>query len=278
MRWRSIVNVVAAAFAAYSLHLAHTPADAAHPYGHGKIEFVSAGFEGGMILVAALATAIKAIGDFVHGVSRTKRLDLGVGLLIIAAAREQRAVGLYLVRTGRRQSSATLEADGHHLLSDAITSVVALAALTVVWVTKWAYADPIGALLVSLYIAWIGWQLMRQAGAGLMDRAGCGGPAAAAADPRLAPGADRQVPRICTITSSATGTAAGITGSISTWSSPPGGASTRDTRSRARSNTRSSRRWARGTRRPTSSRARRRLHTCPSPIERRRPRNPAVQT
>jgi cation diffusion facilitator family transporter len=165
----SIVNVVAAAFAAYSLHLAHTPADAAHPYGHGKIEFVSAGFEGGMILVAALATAIKAIGDFVHGVNAPNRLDLGVGLLIIALL-VNGALGLYLVHTGRRQSSATLEADGHHLLSDAITSVVALAALTVVWATKWAYADPLAALLVSLYIARIGWRLMRQAGAGLMDQ------------------------------------------------------------------------------------------------------------
>jgi cation diffusion facilitator family transporter len=169
----SIVNVVAAAFAAYSLHLAHTPADAAHPYGHGKIEFVSAGFEGGMILVAALATVIKAVGDFVHGPDSSghllRHLDLGVGLLVIALL-VNGALGLFLVRTGRRQNSATLEADGHHLLSDAITSVVALAALAVVWATKWRYADPIAALLVSLYIARIGWRLMRQAGAGLMDQ------------------------------------------------------------------------------------------------------------
>jgi cation diffusion facilitator family transporter len=169
----SIVNVVAAVFAAYSLHLAHTPADAAHPYGHGKIEFMSAGFEGGMILVAALAAVIKAVGDFVHGPDLSgnpqNRLDLGVGLLIIALL-VNGALGLYLVRTGRRQNSATLEADGHHLLSDAITSVVALAALAVVRLTRWDYADPIAALLVSLYIARIGWRLMRGAAAGLMDR------------------------------------------------------------------------------------------------------------
>jgi cation diffusion facilitator family transporter len=169
----SIVNVVAATFAAYSLHLAHTPADAAHPYGHGKIEFMSAGFEGGMILAAAFAAVIKAVGDFVHGPDLAghapQRLELGVLLLFVALV-VNGGLGFYLVRTGRRQNSATLEADGHHLLSDAITSVVALAALALVRVTHWYYADPIAALLVSIYIAKIGVRLMRQAAAGLMDR------------------------------------------------------------------------------------------------------------
>src|SRR5258707_949091 len=56
----SIVNVAAASFATYSLFLAHQPADADHPYGHGKIEFLSAGFEGGMVLLAAIVASIKA--------------------------------------------------------------------------------------------------------------------------------------------------------------------------------------------------------------------------
>src|SRR5689334_16646278 len=62
----SIVNVLAAGFAVYALYYAHQPADRSHPYGHGKIEFVSAGFEGGMILLAALAGAGKAIDSLVH--------------------------------------------------------------------------------------------------------------------------------------------------------------------------------------------------------------------
>src|SRR5947208_10458842 len=69
----SIVNVAAAAFALYSIVLAHRPADASHPYGHGKVEFISAGFEGGMILVAAAVSAVKAVDDLI------RRRDLSVG-------------------------------------------------------------------------------------------------------------------------------------------------------------------------------------------------------
>lgn len=166
----SIVNVAAAGFALYSIVLAHRPADATHPYGHGKVEFFSAGFEGGMILVAALVSALKAGGDLLRGGDlRVGRLDLGLAL-VAAALLGNGATGSYLLRTGRRRGSLTLIADGHHLLTDALTSVVALAALGVVRVTGWRYADPVGALVVSLYIGRTGVGLLRHAVAGLMDR------------------------------------------------------------------------------------------------------------
>ncbi len=165
----SIVNVLAAGFAAYSLHVAHTPADESHPYGHGKIEFLSSGFEGGMILLAALAAAIKAVSDLLHRPTVSEKLDVGIALMC-GALIANGAMGMYLVRTGRQQKSPTLEADGHHLLTDAITSVVAAVALVIVRFTHWPYADPIGALLVSAYIARTGVRLMGHAGAGLMDR------------------------------------------------------------------------------------------------------------
>ena len=165
-----IVNIAAAGFALYSIILAHQPADESHPYGHGKIEFFSAGFEGGMILVAAVVASAKAADDLLRGTQlTTARLDLGL-LLMAATLPVNGLVGMYLVRTGRRRSSLTLVADGHHLMTDAITSVVALAALAVVRFTGWRYADPIAAFLVSFYIARTGVRLLRQSVAGLMDR------------------------------------------------------------------------------------------------------------
>ena len=165
-----IVNIAAAGFALYSIVLAHQPADENHPYGHGKVEFFSAGFEGGMILVAAVVASAKAADDLLRGTQlATARLDLGL-LLMAATLPVNAIVGIYLVRTGRRRSSLTLIADGHHLMTDAITSVVALAALAVVRFTGWRYADPIAAFLVSFYIARTGVRLLRQSVAGLMDR------------------------------------------------------------------------------------------------------------
>jgi cation diffusion facilitator family transporter len=127
----NVVNIFAAAFAVYALIVAHMPADKEHPYGHGKIEFLSAGFEGGMILLAALVIACKTISTLVTRTVVVERL--GWGLLLTAAAMGVNGgFGLYLIRLGKRQGSITLEADGHHLLSDAATSVATLAALFVV--------------------------------------------------------------------------------------------------------------------------------------------------
>jgi len=163
----SIVNVVASAFAAYSLFLAHQPADQEHPYGHGKVEFLSAGFEGGMIVIAAVVIVARTIEELLHGVKIEK---LGLGILIMAGAGVVNGLlGLLLVGSGKKRKSMALEADGKHLLTDAITSVVVLTALGVVKLTGWVYADPTAALLVAGYIAVMGLGLIRQSAAGLMD-------------------------------------------------------------------------------------------------------------
>jgi cation diffusion facilitator family transporter len=165
-----IVNVVAASFALYSIVLAHQPADANHPYGHGKVEFLSAGLEGGMILLAAAVAMVKAADDLLRGTQLSLgRLDWGLAL-VASTIVVNGLVGWSLIRTGRRNGSVTLVADGHHLLTDAITSVVALAALGVVRLTGWHYADPLAAAAVSLYIGRTGVRLLRQSVGGLMDR------------------------------------------------------------------------------------------------------------
>jgi len=165
----SIVNVVASVVAAWSLFLAHQPADAQHPYGHGKAEFLSAGFEGGMILLAAAVIIQRAVEEMIQGPGIHK-VDVGLVLILLAGVING-AVGLYLVRAGRNVHSATLEADGKHLLTDAVTSAGVVVALGIMWFRPtWTWADPIGAVVVAIYIAFTGIRLLSVSAAGLMDR------------------------------------------------------------------------------------------------------------
>ena len=165
----SIVNVAAAAFAAYSLFLAHQPADPEHPYGHGKVEFLSAGFEGGMILLAGIVIIGQAVLETVKpGGPTIGNLDAGLWLTVIAGGINA-LLGAFLVRSGKKQNSVALEADGKHLLSDAVTSVAVVLGLVVVKLTGWTYADPLAAFLVAIYIMRMGGGLLRHSAAGLMD-------------------------------------------------------------------------------------------------------------
>ncbi|WP_428939308.1 cation diffusion facilitator family transporter [Fontivita pretiosa] len=163
----SIVNVLASGVALYAIILAHQPADREHPYGHGKVEFLSAGFEGGMIILAALVIITRAIEELISGPG-LHELDFGLTLVGLAML-VNGGVGVYLVWRGRKSNSITLEADGKHLLSDAITSAVVLAALGVMRFTGWVWLDPIAAILVALYIVSMAAGLLRRSAAGLMD-------------------------------------------------------------------------------------------------------------
>lgn len=166
----SIANVMGSMMAFFALVVAHSPADEEHPYGHGKIEFLSAMFEGGMVLLAAVFIVIRTLDAMWHGeLVQNRQLDVGLALVTLALA-VNGSVGLYLVRTGRKQGSMTLEADGKHLLSDALTSIAVLIALGLVKLTGWVYFDPLTALLIGAYVAWMAIGLMRRAGARLMDR------------------------------------------------------------------------------------------------------------
>lgn len=165
----SIANVLGSAFAFYALSVAHRPADKDHPWGHGKIEFLSAGFEGGLILLAAVFILIRTVDALWTGeLLREQSLDYGL-LLVVLAMLVNGGVGLMLLRTGKKRGSMTLEADGKHLLSDVITSAGVLTALVIVRFTGWKYLDPITALAMAGYIGWMGTRLIRKASAGLMD-------------------------------------------------------------------------------------------------------------
>ena len=165
----SIGNVVASGVAFYALRIAHAPPDAQHPYGHGKVEFLSAALEGGMICAAAGAIIIKGVHDLSN--PELKSEALGLGLAIIAfSALANGAVGLTLIRQGRRTGSATLAADGLHLMTDSVTSVAALVALGVVRFTGWEKADPITALLMAVYLVSAGGVMLKRSLDMLMDK------------------------------------------------------------------------------------------------------------
>jgi cation diffusion facilitator family transporter len=191
----SIVNVLASGFALYSVILAHAPADKSHPYGHGKIEFLAAAFEGGMIVIAAIIIAAQAIIELYHGAGPQK-VDWGL-LLVAGAMIVNGAAGFYLIASGKRHGSFTLEADGKHLLSDAVTSAAVLVALGIVKVMKWPLADPIAALCIAGYITWMAVGLLRRSAAGLMDEQDLADNAMIEAilDSHLGP--DGKSPRIC---------------------------------------------------------------------------------
>lgn len=165
----SVVHVAAVCFAAYSLRLTEKPEDSSHLYGHSKISFFSAGFEGAMIIIAALYIIGSSIDKWLSGLTLQ---NLGLGTLITAAASIiNGALGGYLVWLGRKRKSIIIEANGKHVLTDCWTSLGVLAALGLTYMTGWLPWDPIFAIILALNILWSGIGLVRQSTGGLMDEA-----------------------------------------------------------------------------------------------------------
>ena len=163
----SIVNVVAAVFAIGALIFAGRPADRNHPYGHGKMEFLSAAFEGGLIAFAAVLIVYEVVRGLLDGVT-LRALDVGVAV-VLGAGLVNLALGFFLVRTGRRYDSLTLVADGRHVLADFYTSAGIVVGLLLVSATGLSWLDPLVALVVALNLMWTGVRVIRQASAGLLD-------------------------------------------------------------------------------------------------------------
>jgi cation diffusion facilitator family transporter len=165
----SVVHVAAVVFAAYSLKLSYRPPDHDHLYGHAKITFFSAGFEGAMIFLAALYIIYISVDKWLEGLHLE---NLGVGTLLTAgAAVINGALGGYLVWLGRRKNSLILVANGKHVLTDCWTSIAVLVGLGLVLTTQWLPFDPICGILMALNILRSGGGLMRSAFSGLMDAA-----------------------------------------------------------------------------------------------------------
>lgn len=163
----SIVNVFAAGGAAAAVHFARKPPDRNHPYGHGKVEFVSAAFEGGLITFAAVVLVYQAVQALFVGVT-LRQLNLGIGV-VLGAGIVNAILGVYLLRVGRRHRSPALVADGMHIISDFWTSLgVGLGLIAVRW-TGIHMLDPLIAAAVAIRLAVTGLRLLRQSIGGLMD-------------------------------------------------------------------------------------------------------------
>ncbi|MEE2830065.1 MAG: cation diffusion facilitator family transporter [Myxococcota bacterium] len=165
----SVVNVLAAAGMVIALSVARQPPDQEHPFGHGKAEYFSAGFEGALIVIAAAGITWQAIVRYLDP-TELHNLEQGFALATVATVGNG-LLGLWLIRKGREHRSPALIADGKHLWTDVVTTVGALAGLGLAWATGWWVLDPIFGVLVAVNVLLVGVQVVRSSVDGLMDSA-----------------------------------------------------------------------------------------------------------
>ncbi len=165
----SVVNLAGGVMALAMLTVAARPADEEHAFGHNKAEYFSSGFEGSLILIAAVTIGWAAVDRLITPRPLTG-IGLGLGISIVASL-VNLVVALLLLRAGRRHDSITLEANARHLFTDVWTSVAVVAGVGAVVLTDWERFDPIIAIAVAANIVWTGITIMRRSVSGLMDRA-----------------------------------------------------------------------------------------------------------
>ena len=165
----SLVNLAGALMALAMLTVAAWPADENHAYGHGKAEYFSAGVEGALILIAAIAIAVAAIDRLLHP-RPIEQVGIGLAVSVVASLLNL-GVALVLLKAARANRSATLQANAHHLLTDVWTSAGVLVGVGAVALTGWLVLDPLVALAVAANIVFAGGRIVRDSVAGLMDAA-----------------------------------------------------------------------------------------------------------
>ena len=165
----SIINVVVAGALWIALTVSAQPPDSNHPFGHYKAEYFSAGLEGALIIVAAVAIFYKATVHF-FAPSELDAPALGIGVNIAASVINV-VWGTHLVRVGRRERSPAIEADGRHVLSDVWSSVGVVLGVGAAVYTGWMQLDALIAACVGCYILVSGWNLVKSSVGGLMDEA-----------------------------------------------------------------------------------------------------------
>ncbi len=169
----SIINVIASAFAFGSIMVASRPPDKDHPYGHGKIEYFSAGFEGALIMLAAIGIFMSGWPRIFHP-GQLPNLDTGM-LIILGTALMNLFLGTILIKCGKKTGSLALTADGKHILTDVYSTAAVLVGLLLVRFTGKLWMDGAAACLIGVNILYAGGVLVVQAFSGLMNTA----------DPRL---------------------------------------------------------------------------------------------
>jgi len=165
----SIVNVVAGFIGLYSLYVSAKPRDSDHPYGHGKVEFISAAIEGTLIAVAGLFIIYEAVNNLLNP-STVQKLDWGI-LLVAITAIINYAIGVFCVKTGKKNNSLALIASGNHLKSDTYTTAGIIVGLIILYFTNIVWIDSAVAIIFALIIIVTGYKIIRSSIAGIMDEA-----------------------------------------------------------------------------------------------------------
>ncbi|MDD3557329.1 MAG: cation diffusion facilitator family transporter [Melioribacteraceae bacterium] len=163
----SVVNIVAAAFTFYSIIVSSKPPDKSHLYGHGNVEYFAAGFEGLLIILAAVTILYTSIIQLIEG-HELSSLNIGT-MLVGGAGIVNFGLGFYLVKKGRATNSPALIADGKHILSDSYTSFGVVIGLIIVLITGLKILDPIVAIIVALNILITGFKIVRESVGDLMN-------------------------------------------------------------------------------------------------------------
>lgn len=163
----SVVHLFAVMFVVYGYYLSLKPADEDHHYGHERIEFLSVGAEGSIIIVAGITIIYHALMSAITGIEITN-MDTGIVLLITAAIINF-FLGSYLVRIGRKHKNMIALSNGKHTLTDVWTSGGVVLALLLIHVTGWLFIDVIVSFMMASYIMYEGYKLLRYSVKGLMD-------------------------------------------------------------------------------------------------------------
>lgn len=165
----SLVNLAGAVFALVMVTLAAQPPDAEHPYGHHKAEYFSSGFEGILIIAAAIGILWGAFDRWRHP-EPLESVGVGVALAVVSSALNG-GLAWAMLRKARELRSVALEGDARHLITDVWTSAGVVIGLLGVMATGWQWLDPLLAVMVALNILREGVHLMRESTRGLMDEA-----------------------------------------------------------------------------------------------------------
>lgn len=163
----STINVIAGLIGLYSLYLSSLPRDQNHPYGHGKVEFISASLEGALISIAGVVIIYEAINKL-QNPHTVEQLNLGL-ILVAFTAVINYILGFYAIKKGKKNNSLALIASGKHLQTDTYSTIGIIIGLIILYFTKIACIDSVTALIFAGFIIYTGYKILRESISGIMD-------------------------------------------------------------------------------------------------------------
>jgi len=163
----STINVIAGLIGLYSLYLSSLPKDHNHPYGHGKVGFISASIEGALITIAGVVIIYEAVSEL-QNPKTIEKLDLGLILVSLTAVINY-VLGFYAIKKGKKNNSLALIASGKHLQTDTYSTIGIIIGLIILYFTKISWIDSITALIFAGFIIYTGYKIVRESISGIMD-------------------------------------------------------------------------------------------------------------